>query len=134
MRGLYLLPVLGALAGGYELLRTLAWAQSAPQQAAGAAIAATYALLPYVFARAMVELAERPTTAQASAPTTPTRAIAPAVSPEEYARQASVRRRAFVLGMIILVVLSLIAGALIWMDTRSGPQPGGFYERYPGAP
>lgn len=45
----------GTLIGGFQLLGTLA-ATSAPQQAAGAAMAAAWAIIPYVFARACDEL------------------------------------------------------------------------------
>lgn len=60
MRGLYILPILGALLGGLEFLSTMAQASSAPQQAAGAAMAVAAAVLPYVLVRAMVEMTERP--------------------------------------------------------------------------
>lgn len=54
----YVLVIIGTLIGGYELLNTLAFAESAPQQAAGAALALAWAVLPYCFARAVEKLGE----------------------------------------------------------------------------
>lgn len=45
------LTALGAVAGALMLGLTLAGSQSAPQQAAGAAIALALAIIPYVFSR-----------------------------------------------------------------------------------
>lgn len=42
--------------GGVELAHTLSAATSAPQQAAGAAVACGWAIIPYVVARAWGEL------------------------------------------------------------------------------
>ena len=44
------LAILGALVGGLSLLMTWATAGSAPQQAAGAAMAAAVAIIPYCLA------------------------------------------------------------------------------------
>jgi hypothetical protein len=49
---LWLLPIGGALAGALTFVEMYYLADSAPQQAAGAAMAATWAILPYVVARA----------------------------------------------------------------------------------
>lgn len=54
----YILVIIGTLIGGYELLNTLAYAESAPQQAAGAAMAIAWATLPYCFARAVEKIGE----------------------------------------------------------------------------
>ena len=51
----YALTVLGTLIGGYEFL-LLSNAESAPQQAAGAAMAIGWALIPYVLARSCREV------------------------------------------------------------------------------
>jgi hypothetical protein len=48
--------IAGCLAGGSQLL-SLGSAQSAPQQAAAAAMAAAYAVVPYCLARAIGEIA-----------------------------------------------------------------------------
>lgn len=48
----YIFVLIGALIGGWELLNTFAFAESAPQQGAGAAMALAWAVLPYIFARA----------------------------------------------------------------------------------
>src|SRR5579862_8988756 len=45
--------LLAALAAGFELFTTLAFAASAPQQAAGAALAVAIVAVPYVFSRAV---------------------------------------------------------------------------------
>jgi hypothetical protein len=50
---LYTLPVLGSLAATITLLMTMARAQSAPQEAAGFAMACALAIIPYVFARSI---------------------------------------------------------------------------------
>lgn len=47
------IALLGSFAGLYELINTSALAQSAPQQAAGAAMALAYAAIPYCMARAI---------------------------------------------------------------------------------
>lgn len=52
-RIVYLLPLLGALAGAFALLLTMAGARSAPQEAAGFAMACAFAVVPYVLARAI---------------------------------------------------------------------------------
>jgi hypothetical protein len=54
----YAFTVIGSLIGGYELLNTMAFADSAPQQAAGAGMALAWAVLPYCFARAVEKLGE----------------------------------------------------------------------------
>jgi hypothetical protein len=51
-RLLWLAVLLGALFGALTLALTNATASGAPQQAAGAAIAVGYGVLPYVLARA----------------------------------------------------------------------------------
>ena len=48
---LFSLTGLGSVAGGILLVFTLIGSQSAPQQAAGAAIAIGLAVIPYVFSR-----------------------------------------------------------------------------------
>lgn len=50
---LYVLTAIGSLIGGYFLLMALTVAESAPQEASLAAIAVAFAVLPYVFARAV---------------------------------------------------------------------------------
>ena len=54
---IWIAPLLGAILGGIELL-ALGGAESAPQQAAGAAMACGYAVVPYVLARAIQALAD----------------------------------------------------------------------------
>jgi hypothetical protein len=53
MRAVWILPPLGSVIAGFEFLNSLIAATSAPQQAAGAAMAMCWAVLPYVFARAV---------------------------------------------------------------------------------
>jgi hypothetical protein len=63
MRAVWILPLLGSIIAGFQFLDSLLEAKSAPQQAAGAAMAICWAVLPYVFARAAESLsgpAERP--------------------------------------------------------------------------
>lgn len=50
---LYILVLAGCAIGGFQFLLALAAAESAPQQAAGAAMALGWAVLPYVFVRAI---------------------------------------------------------------------------------
>lgn len=50
---LWILCALGSVAGGFALLLALGAAKSAPQEAALAAMAAAFAVVPYVFARAV---------------------------------------------------------------------------------
>lgn len=51
----YSLAAVGAFIGGFEFFSAMTKAQSAPQQAAGAAMALCWAVLPYVLARAVQE-------------------------------------------------------------------------------
>jgi len=53
---LWILTLLGALGGGLTLLGVTFSANGAPQQAAGAAMAAALAVIPYCLARAFSEL------------------------------------------------------------------------------
>ena len=53
MRLMWVLPILGAVAGAGMLALTLTSASGAPQEAAGAAIACAAAVIPYVLARAV---------------------------------------------------------------------------------
>lgn len=53
------LPLLGALVGGWTFFETMVSATSAPQQAAGMAMACAWAILPYVFAKS-VEMLQKP--------------------------------------------------------------------------
>lgn len=52
----YGLSLLGAIVGGLDFAISAASANSAPQQAAGAAMAVAWAVIPYVFARAAEKL------------------------------------------------------------------------------
>lgn len=49
----YLMPLLGSIAASIVFLLTIARAESAPQEAAGFAMACALAVVPYVFARAI---------------------------------------------------------------------------------
>ncbi|MEX1107275.1 MAG: hypothetical protein WEC00_00040 [Dongiaceae bacterium] len=49
----YLIVALAAAAGAFALMDTLVNAESAPQQAAGAAMALAISVIPYVFVRAI---------------------------------------------------------------------------------
>lgn len=53
---LWILTIVGALIGGSFFLLTLLTADSAPQEASGAALAIGCAVIPYVLARAVSEL------------------------------------------------------------------------------
>lgn len=55
----YILVIIGAFLGGFQLFETLLFAESAPQQAAGAALAVAWVALPYCFARAVDKLSEK---------------------------------------------------------------------------
>jgi len=72
MKALWWLAILGTLAGAIGLVSTFA-VNSAPQQAAGAAIAIAFAVLPYCLARAVegVQGKREPTMAVASFATKP---------------------------------------------------------------
>jgi hypothetical protein len=52
----WVVSLLSGLAAGGMLLFTLTSSNGAPQEAAGAAIACGFAIIPYVFARAISEL------------------------------------------------------------------------------
>lgn len=58
IRNFYLLPILGSLIGGIQFFGTMLGASSAPQQAAGMAMAMGWCILPYVFARSLDELSK----------------------------------------------------------------------------
>lgn len=54
----YTLVIIGTLIGGFTFFDSMIAAESAPQQAAGAAMAMAWAVLPYCFARAVEKLGE----------------------------------------------------------------------------
>lgn len=54
----YVLTILGTVIGGFTFFNALLVADSAPQQAAGAAMAIAWAVLPYCFARAIEKISE----------------------------------------------------------------------------
>lgn len=58
MKALWVLPILGALAGAFFLYMAITEADSAPKEAAGAAIAAAFAVLPYVLVRSIDAIGE----------------------------------------------------------------------------
>lgn len=58
MRAVWILPLLGSLFAGFQFLDALLSPMSAPQQAAAAAMAMCWAVLPYVFARAVEGLSQ----------------------------------------------------------------------------
>lgn len=53
MRFFYVMTMIGSAIGGFFLWFTLSSATGAPQEAAGAAIAVAFGVLPYVFARSI---------------------------------------------------------------------------------
>lgn len=63
----WFITILATFAASFQLLFTFTAAQSAPQQAAGAAMAAAMVIVPYVFTRA-VEGLGRPAAAASEAP------------------------------------------------------------------
>ena len=52
----WLLAILGVIAGGYQYWLTVMHAETAPQQAAGSAMALVWIIGPYCLARAITEL------------------------------------------------------------------------------
>lgn len=56
----YVFTIIGTLIGGFQLIETMTFAESAPQQGAGAAMALAWAVLPYCFARAVEKLGAVP--------------------------------------------------------------------------
>lgn len=56
MRFVFFLPMIGAIIGAFIVMLTLAASGSAPQEAAGYAMACAFAVVPYVFARAIQSL------------------------------------------------------------------------------
>ena len=58
MRAIWILPIIGAIFGAFILLITIASDGAAPAQAAGFAAACALAVVPYVFARAVIGLAD----------------------------------------------------------------------------
>jgi large-conductance mechanosensitive channel len=58
VKALYILPLIGAIAGAFDIWGIFTTSQiSAPQQAAGATIAVAWAVIPYVFVRAIEKMA-----------------------------------------------------------------------------
>ena len=53
---LWIVAFLSAIFGAIEFMGNMSAAESAPQQAAGAAMALCYAVIPYCLARALQEL------------------------------------------------------------------------------
>ena len=58
MRIVYLLPIIGAIAAMLVIVLILGGARTAPQEAAGYAMACAFAVVPYVFARAVISMYE----------------------------------------------------------------------------
>jgi sugar phosphate permease len=56
----WVLTIIGSVIGGLLILFTLLSAKGAPQEAAGAAVGLSFAIIPYCIARALSEMA-RPT-------------------------------------------------------------------------
>lgn len=56
MKFFFFLALLGTLIGSFILISTLMQAKGAPQEAAGAAIALCFGVLPYVFARCVEKM------------------------------------------------------------------------------
>jgi hypothetical protein len=59
MKVMWIITLVGAVLGGGNFLFTTLYAVSAPQQAAGAAIAVAAAVIPYCMARAVEGLKNR---------------------------------------------------------------------------
>lgn len=53
MQLFWVVTLIAACAGGFQLANTFVMANSAPQQAAGAALAVAITIVPYVFTRAL---------------------------------------------------------------------------------
>jgi hypothetical protein len=77
----WIVTVLAACMAGFQLLFTMTSAQSAPQQAAGAALAAATVIVPYVFTRAMEGFAPRPVVVVTPESAKVPQAAAPATQP-----------------------------------------------------
>lgn len=58
MKALWLLPIIGAILGSLTFLATMASASSAPQEAAGNAMAIALAVIPYVLVRGIYFMSE----------------------------------------------------------------------------
>jgi sugar phosphate permease len=52
----WVLTIIGSVIGGLMIFATLASAKGAPQEAAGAAIGLSFAIIPYCIARAVSEI------------------------------------------------------------------------------
>lgn len=132
MRIVYLLPALGAIIGGVEFLFGFAQARSAPQQGASAAMAVAWAVLPYVFARAVAEMVERPE-AKDSAPArfSLDAARVPAQSPlTDEERRALQRQRTQSRLLVALIVIAVVIAAAASSWYSAPPEPS-FYDRFP---
>jgi hypothetical protein len=55
----YGITVLATVVAGFQLFNTFVSAESAPQQAAGAAMASAIAIIPYVFSRCWEKLLDK---------------------------------------------------------------------------
>lgn len=79
MRIVFLLPLIGAIIGALIVMLTIASGGSAPQEAAGYAMACAFAVVPYVLARSIqimyedsqVQLTEKIIDAIRTGPATP---------------------------------------------------------------
>lgn len=60
MQIVWIFPLLGSLIATLDFFTSLGTANSAPQQAAAAAMALCWAVLPYIFARAVEGLSRPP--------------------------------------------------------------------------
>jgi len=58
-KGIWLLPIFGALIGGLLVVLTAVGAKSAPQEAAGYAMALAFAVVPYVLARSVMAMTDK---------------------------------------------------------------------------
>lgn len=130
MRWFYILPILGACLGGWMFVEVLVSAQSAPQQAAGAAMACACAILPYVFARGMVELGEgAPRTTQDATHQLQAESIT------SDSQASAKRKRTLLLGAAIVVAAVLAVAVYEVTVGRPAPEPAlpSFSDQFPSA-
>lgn len=106
-----ILPLVGSILGGLQVLDTMVRADSAPQQAAGMAIACAYAVVPYVFARSL-EMMRGPSRPSAGPSAYPLTLQATPTDQATLGAQAPSKRmggRAWFVGIGIVAVIALLA-------------------------
>lgn len=110
-------PFLGALFALVQILETHANATSAPQQAAGMAMACAYAIVPYVFARS-IEMMRASRTPEPYRPATTSEATTPNDAPSMAAPSRDPLRGVPIWVVVVGILALMLAYAMFGGQSR----------------